>query len=155
MPMTFVKPEELDSYIGKSLEPSEWLTIDQERINNFADATNDHQFIHVDEEMAKSTPWGSTIAHGFLTLSMITYLSADNTVMPENIQMAINYGLDKVRFMEAVPVNSKIRGRFVLSDVQYKKAGRWLVKHTATIEIEGKDKPAAIVEPLTLFIITE
>ena len=105
--------------------------------------------------MAKSTPWGTSIAHGFLTLSMITYLSADNTVMPENIQMAINYGLDKVRFMAAVPVNSKIRGRFVLSDVQYKKAGRWLVKHTATIEIEGKDKPAAIVEPLTLFIITE
>ena len=105
--------------------------------------------------MAKSTPWGSTIAHGFLTLSMVTHLSVDNTVMPENIQMAINYGLDKVRFMEAVPVNSKIRGRFVLSDVQYKKAGRWLVKHTATIEIEGKDKPAAIAEPLTLFVVTE
>ena len=153
--MKVINPSEIDSVIGTEVGVSDWILIDQDRINKFADATMDHQFIHVDEEMAKSTPWGTTIAHGFLTLSMITYLSADNTVMPENIQMAINYGLDKVRFMEAVPVNSKIRGRFVLSDVQYKKAGRWLVKHTATIEIEGKDKPAAIVEPLTLFIITE
>jgi acyl dehydratase len=150
-----VKISEIESVIGAEVGVSDWIVIDQERIDKFADATMDHQFIHVDEEMAKSTPWGSTIAHGFLTLSMVTYLSVDNTVMPENIQMAINYGLDKVRFMEAVPVNSKIRGRFVLSDVQYKKAGRWLVKHTATIEIEGKDKPAAIAEPLTLFVVTE
>ena len=149
-----VPADTLKDYIGKDMGASDWLKVDQDRINQFADATNDHQFIHIDSE--KATPlFGSTIAHGFLTLSMVTYLSADNTVMPENIQMAINYGLDKVRFMEAVPVNSKIRGRFVLSDVQYKKAGRWLVKHTATIEIEGKDKPAAIVEPLTLFIVTE
>ena len=105
--------------------------------------------------MAKSTPWGSTIAHGFLTLSLLSYLSADNTVMPENMQMAINYGLDKVRFMEAVPVDSKIRGRFVLTEVKDKKGGRWLTKHTATIEIEGKDKPAAIAEPLTLYVVTE
>ena len=105
--------------------------------------------------MAKSTPWGTTIAHGFLTLSLLSYLSADNTVMPQNMQMAINYGLDKVRFMEAVPVNSKIRGRFVLTEVQDKKGGRWLTKHTATIEIEGKDKPAAIAEPLTLYVVTE
>ena len=153
--MTIVPADEMEKYIGQEVGVSDWFEINQERLNQFAEGTNDHQFIHVDEEMAKSTPWGSTIAHGFLTLSMVTYLSVDNTVMPENIQMAINYGLDKVRFMEAVPVNSKIRGRFVLSDVQYKKAGRWLVKHTATIEIEGKDKPAAIVEPLTLFIVTE
>lgn len=153
--MTFVKPEELDSYVGKSLEPSEWLTIDQERINNFADATNDHQFIHVDPEMAKATPWGTTIAHGFLTLSLLSFMSAQNGFMPEGLQMAINYGADKVRFMEAVPVNSKIRGRFVLSEVSYKKNGRWLVKFTVTVEIEGKEKPAAVVEALTLYVVNE
>ena len=137
-----VPAEKLVDYVDQDIGSSDWFEVDQDRINMFADATLDHQFIHVDTE--KATPlFGSTIAHGFLTLSMVTYLSADNTVMPENIQMAINYGLDKVRFMEAVPVNSKIRGRFVLSDVQYKKAGRWLVKHTATIEIEGKEAKEA------------
>ncbi len=150
-----VPAEEMKNYIGEEVGVSDWLEITQDRINQFAEGTNDHQFIHVDPEMAKSTPWGSTIAHGFLTLSLLSYLSADNTVMPENMQMAINYGLDKVRFMEAVPVDSKIRGRFVLTEVQDKKGGRWLTKHTATIEIEGKDKPAAVAEPLTLYVVTE
>jgi acyl dehydratase len=82
-------------------------------------------------------------------------MSAEVGFMPENVQMAVNYGVDKVRFMEAVPVNSKIRGRFVLSDVQYKRNGRWLLKSTITIEIEGKDKPAAVVEALSLYIVKE
>ena len=105
--------------------------------------------------MSKATPWGTTIAHGFLTLSLLSYMSAQNGFMPEGMQMAINYGADKVRFMEAVPVDSKIRGRFVLSEVNYKKNGRWLVKFTVTIEIEGKEKPAAVVEALTLYVVNE
>ena len=131
------------------------MEVTQERINQFAEATNDHQFIHVDPEMAKNTPWGTTIAHGFLTLSLIPYLSAENGIMPDNIQMAVNYGTDKVRFLEAVPVNSKIRGRFVLSDVQEKPGNRWLLKSDVTIEIEGKEKPAAVAETLALFVTTE
>ena len=105
--------------------------------------------------MAKNTPWGTTIAHGFLTLSLLPYLSAENGIIPENIQMAVNYGTDKVRFLEAVPVDSKIRGRFVLSDVQEKPGNRWLLKSDVTIEIEGKEKPAAIAETLALFVTTE
>ena len=144
-----------ENYVGQETGVSEWLEITQERINQFADATNDHQFIHVDPEMAKATPWGTTIAHGYLTLSLLTYLQADIGYMPEGLQMAINYGADKVRFMEAVPVNSKIRARNVLTDVQYKRNGRWLLKTTCTIEIEGKDKPAAIVEALAMYVVSE
>ena len=117
----------------------------------------DHQFIHVDPELAKSapTPWDTTIAHGFLTLSLVSYMSATSGFMPAEMQTAVNYGSDKVRFMEAVPVDSKIRGRFILTDAQYKKNGRWLVKTTVTIEIEGVEKPAAVIETLTLYIVKE
>ena len=153
--MKVIPAKEFENYVGQETGVTEWLEITQERINQFADATNDHQFIHVDPEMAKAPPWGSTIAHGFLTLSLLSYMSAQNGFMPDGMQMAINYGADKVRFMEAVPVNSKIRGRFVLSEVNYKKNGRWLVKFTVTIEIEGKEKPAAIVEALTLYVVNE
>ena len=153
--MKVIPATEFENYVGQETGVSEWLEITQERINQFADATNDHQFIHVDPEMAKATPWGTTIAHGYLTLSLLTYLQADIGYMPEGLQMAINYGADKVRFMEAVPVNSKIRARNVLTDVQYKKNGRWLLKTTCTIEIEGKDKPAAIVEALAMYVVSE
>ena len=153
--MKVVPAQELKNYLGQEVGVSDWFEVTQERINKFADATNDHQFIHVDPEMAKNTPWGTTIAHGFLTLSLLPYLSADNGIIPENIQMAVNYGTDKVRFLEAVPVDSKIRGRFVLSDVQEKAGNRWLLKSDVTIEIEGKEKPAAIAETLALFVTTE
>ena len=153
--MKVVPAQELKDYLGQEVGVSDWFEVTQERINKFADATNDHQFIHVDPETAKNTPWGTTIAHGFLTLSLLPYLSADNGIIPENIQMAVNYGTDKVRFLEAVPVDSKIRGRFVLSDVQEKAGNRWLLKSDVTIEIEGKEKPAAIAETLALFVTTE
>ena len=108
-----VPAEEMKNYIGEEVGVSDWLEITQDRINQFAEGTNDHQFIHVDPEMAKSTPWGSTIAHGFLTLSLLSYLSADNTVMPENMQMAINYGLDKVHRVRELKIQhggSKLLG---------------------------------------------
>ena len=148
---------ELENHIGEEIGLSEWIEVTQERINQFADATNDHQFIHVDPELAKSapTPWDTTIAHGFLTLSLVSYMSATSGFMPAEMQTAVNYGSDKVRFMEAVPVDSKIRGRFILTDAQYKKNGRWLVKTTVTIEIEGVEKPAAVIETLTLYIVKE
>jgi|TARA_B110000881_G_scaffold219129_1_gene240214 acyl dehydratase len=155
--MKVIPANELEDHIGEEIGLSEWIEITQERINQFAEATNDHQFIHVDPELAKSapTPWDTTIAHGFLTLSLVSYMSATSGFMPAEMQTAVNYGSDKVRFMQAVPVDSKIRGRFILTDAQYKKNGRWLVKTTVTVEIEGIDKPAAIIETLTLYIVKE
>lgn len=155
--MNVIPADELENHIGEEIGVSEWIEITQERINQFADATNDHQFIHVDPEAAKAapTPWDTTIAHGFLTLSLVSYMSVTSGFMPAQMQTAVNYGSDKVRFMEAVPVDSKIRGKFVLTEAQYKKNGRWLVKTTVTIEIEGVEKPAAIVETLTLYIVKE
>jgi len=155
--MKVIPATELENHIGEEIGLSEWIEVTQERINQFADATNDHQFIHVDPELAKSapTPWDTTIAHGFLTLSLVSYMSATSVFMPAEMQTAVNYGSDKVRFMEAVPVDSKIRGRFILTDAQYKKNGRWLVKTTVTIEIEGVEKPAAVIETLTLYIVKE
>ena len=150
MPMTFVKPDELDSYVGKSLEPSEWLTIDQERINNFADATNDHQFIHIDSE--KATPlFGSTIAHGFLSLSLMAGLPAPQ-VAPEGMTMVFNYGLDKVRFLTPVNVGSKVRTKSTLLSVDDKGDGRYLLKYEVVMEIEGQEKPAYVAESLSMFI---
>ena len=155
--MKVIPATELENHIGEEIGLSEWIEITQERINQFADATNDHQFIHVDPELAKSapTPLDTTIAHGFLTLSLVSYMSATSWFMPAEMQTAVNYGSDKVRFIEAVPVDSKIRGRFILTDAQYKKNGRWLVKTTVTIEIEGVEKPAAVIETLTLYIVKE
>ena len=155
--MNVIPANELENHIGEEIGLSEWIEVTQERINKFADATNDHQFIHVDPELAKSapTPWDTTIAHGFLTLSLVSYMSATSGFMPAEMQTAVNYGSDKVRFLEAVPVDSKIRGRFVLTDAQYKKNGRWLVKTSVTIEIDGVEKPAAIIETLTLYIVKE
>ena len=155
--MNVIPASELENHIGEEIGVSEWIEITQERINQFADATNDHQFIHVDPEAAKAapTPWDTTIAHGFLTLSLVSYMSVTSGFMPAQMQTAVNYCSDKVRFIEAVPVNSKIRGKFVLTEAQYKKNGRWLVKTTVTIEIEGVEKPAAIVETLTLYIVKE
>ena len=155
--MKVIPANELEDHIGEEIGLSEWIEVTQERINQFAEATNDHQFIHVDPELAKSapTPWDTTIAHGFLTLSLVSYMSATSGFMPAEMQTSVNYGSDKVRFMQAVPVDSKIRGRFILTNAQYKKNGRWLVKTTVTVEIEGIDKPAAIIETLTLYIVKE
>jgi acyl dehydratase len=153
--MKILPIEEIQNMIGQQIGVSDWFEIDQNRINQFADATNDQQFIHVDPEAAKSTPWGTTIAHGFLTLSLLSYMSSEAGLAPENFAMAINYGLDKVRFIEPVPVNSRIRSNSTLVDVQDKKGGRWLLKSSVTIEIENVKKPAAIVEALTMFVIPE
>ena len=153
--MKILPIEEIKNMVGQHIGVSEWLEVDQDRINQFAEATNDHQFIHVDPEAAKNTPWGTTIAHGYLTLSLLSYMPSEAGVIPENFSMAINYGLDKVRFIEAVPVNSKIRASSTLVDVQDKKGGRWLLKSSVTIEIENIEKPAAIIEALAMFVVPE
>ncbi|HWD34284.1 MAG TPA: MaoC family dehydratase [Pseudomonas sp.] len=151
--MPFVPVAELSQYVGKELGRSEWLTIDQARINLFAEATGDFQFIHVDAEKAAKTPFGSTIAHGFLTLSLIPKLMEDILVLPEGLKMVVNYGLDSVRFIQPVKVDSKVRLKVDLSEAYEKKSGQWLLKFTATLEIEGQEKPAYIAEPLTLCFV--
>ena len=132
--------------VGHELGVSDWLTIDQQRINDFADVTGDHQWIHVDVERAKAeSPYGAPIAHGFLTLSLIPALSKDNFRL-QNVKFALNYGLNKVRFLSGVPVDSRVRVRSELIDVAVKgdSTADLTVKHT--IEIDGVDKPAAVAE---------
>ena len=151
--MPYVPVAELKDYVGKELGRSEWLTIDQERINLFAEATGDYQFIHVDPVKAAQTPFGSTIAHGFLSLSLIPKLMEDILILPEGAKMVVNYGLDSVRLIQPVKVNSRVRLKVDMNDVIEKKPGQWLLKATATLEIEGSDKPAYIAEPLSLCFV--
>ena len=151
--MPYVPVAELIDYVGKELGRSEWLTIDQERINLFAEATGDYQFIHVDPVKAAQTPFGSTIAHGFLSLSLIPKLMEDILILPEGAKMVVNYGLDTVRFIQPVKVNSRVRLKVDMNEVIEKKPGQWLLKATATLEIEGSDKPAYIAEPLSLCFV--
>ncbi len=149
---TLVPRAKLSSYIGQALEPGEWFEIDQDRINQFADVTLDHQFIHVDPEKAAATPFGSTIAHGFLTLSMITHLTSGAVLVPEEVVMGINYGFDKVRFLAPVKSGGQVRALVKIIDVTEKDNGQILVKQGITIEIQGEETPALVCEWLTMWV---
>ncbi|GHS83775.1 MaoC family dehydratase [Pseudomonas sp. PAGU 2196] len=151
--MPYVPVTELSQYVGKELGRSAWLKIDQQRINLFAEATGDFQFIHVDPEKAAKTPFGCTIAHGFLTLSLIPTLMEDILVLPQGLKMVVNYGLDSVRFIQPVKVDSQVRLKIDLDEVLEKKPGQWLLKAIATLEIEGEEKPAYIAESLSLCFV--
>ena len=148
-----ITPAELPSLAGRELEPSSWFEITQERVDRFADATNDHQFIHVDPDRAAQTPFGGTIAHGFLTLSLIPFLTAEKAPAFEGLVMGINYGTDKVRFLHPVRVGSRVRAHQKYLEVLEKNPGQWLVKTLVTIEIENRAKPAVIAETLAIFVI--
>ncbi len=148
-----IKVEDIQSLVGQVLEPSPWLEITQDRVNQFAAATNDHQFIHVDPERAAKTPLGGPVAHGFLSLSMLSYLNAQNAVFPENLQMGLNYGSDKVRYLMPVRVGKRIRSLQKVLEVTEKKPGHWLLKYHVTVEIEGEDTPALMAEILSMWII--
>ena len=151
--MLTVSKEELQEYVDKPLEPSAWVRIDQKMINTFADATMDHQFIHVDTERAARTPFGTTIAHGYLTMSLISHFLGECSIGPKNAVMALNYGSDKVRFLQPVKVDSEIRAQAILMSVSDKAPGQILVKTGLTIEIKGEEKPALVAEILSLFIL--
>lgn len=150
-----VSIEEFKKSAGTELGPSDWLKIDQERINCFADATSDHQFIHVDAEKAAATPFGSTIAHGFLSLSLISHLLGQIMLKPEGTVMGINYGSDKVRFLQPVKVGSRIRALARIVKVSARPGGQFLIKSTITVEIENEKRPALVAEILTLYIVRE
>jgi acyl dehydratase len=148
-----VKAEDLPKLAGKELPPSEWMEITQERVNQFAEATNDFQFIHVDPERAAQTPFGGPIAHGFLSLSLLSYLNAQTAIFPENLAMGINYGSDKVRYLMPVRVGQRIRSRQTVLEVTEKKPGQWLMKTAVTVEIEGEETPALVAEILSMLVV--
>ena len=145
--------DEIRSRIGEEIGVSSWLTIDQPRIDAFGDATEDRQFIHVDPQAAAQTPFGSTVAHGFLSLSMLSRMAADVMLVPDSMKMAVNYGLDRVRFIAPVRSGKRIRGRFKLDSVEEKAPGQILMRHTVTVEIEGEEKPALTAEWLGLLFV--
>jgi acyl dehydratase len=151
MPLTSL--DEIRSRIGSEVGVSSWLTMDQQRINAFADATEDRQFIHTDPETAARTPFGGTIGHGFLTLSMLSRMAAEGMLVPDSVKMAVNYGLDRVRFIAPVRSGKRIRGRFRLDSVDEKAPGQLLLRHTVTVEIEGEEKPALTAEWLGLLFV--
>jgi acyl dehydratase len=134
--------DEIRARIGQEVGVSSWLTVDQRRIDAFADATEDRQFIHIDPAAAAQTPFGGTIAHGFLSLSLLSRMGAEAMLIPEGVKIAVNYGLDRVRFLAPVKSGARVRGRFTLDSVEEKAPGQVLMRHTVTVEIEGQDKPA-------------
>jgi acyl dehydratase len=144
---------EIRNRIGSEVGVSSWLKMDQQRINEFGDATEDRQFIHTDPEAAAQTPFGGTIGHGFLTLSMLSRMAAEAMLVPDSIKMAVNYGLDRVRFIAPVRSGKRIRGRFRLDSVDEKAPGQLLLRHTVTVEIEGEEKPALTAEWLGLLFV--
>lgn len=151
--MPIASLEAIRAKVGEEVGVSSWLTIEQDRISVFADATEDRQFIHVDPDAAAKTLFGGTIAHGFLTLSLLSRMGAEAMLLPEGMTMAVNYGLDRVRFLEPVRVGSRVRGWFTLDSLDEKAPGQILLRHTVTVEIEGREKPALSAVWLALIMV--
>lgn len=151
--MNTVPLESIAGRIGSETARSEWFTIDQDRISAFADATLDHQWIHVDEDAAAKGPFGATIAHGFLTLSLLPALAADGVLVPDGVAMGLNYGANKLRFLNPVVVGSRIRAVSILKGFEPKGVGRYLITTEVTVEIEGAETPALVAETLTLAVM--
>lgn len=137
--------QDLAAKVGQNIGTSEWILVDQPMIDAFAETTDDHQFIHVNPEMAKATPFGGTIAHGFLTLSLLSAMSA-SAVEKLQVTMSVNYGFNKVRFLTPVKSGKRIRGHFKLLELVEKRPGQWQQTVEATVEIEGEDKPCLLAE---------
>ena len=148
-----VTREELTAMVGRQLGTSDWFLIDQERVDEFADVTLDHQFVHVDRKRAKATPFGGTIAHGFLTLSLLVHLCLPFIPTLANRKLVVNYGFDKVRFAAPVKVGKRIRAVSKLGEVTERKLGQVVMRVDVTVEIEGEDKPALVAEWLSLHIV--
>lgn len=144
---------EIKSRVGREIGVSSWITIDQARIDAFADATEDRQFIHVDARAAGQTPFGGTIAHGFLSLSLLSRMGAEAMLVPQGMKIAINYGLDRVRFLAPVRSGRRVRGRFTLDSFEEKAPGQWLLRHDVSVEIENGDKPALTAIWLALIVV--
>jgi len=151
--MPIASIEEIALKVGQEVGVSDWIAIDQARIDAFADVTEDRQFIHVDPEAAARTPFGGTVAHGFLTLSLLSRMAADAMPIPEGVRMGVNYGFEKVRFMAPVRSGKRVRGRFRLERLDEKRPGQWQFTHQVTVEIEGEDKPALVADWIGLIFV--
>ena len=138
--------EEIQERVGSEIGLSDWLLVDQARIDAFADITEDHQFIHVDPERAAKTPFRGTVAHGFLTLSLLSRMADGVMLHPESLRMAVNYGFEKVRFMAPVKSGKRVRGRFKMLSAEEKRASQWQITYEVTVEIEDEEKPALIAD---------
>lgn len=151
--MNIVNQQELFDSIGKELPATPWFCVTQQQINQFADCTLDHQFIHIDPERAQQTQFGGTIAHGFLSLSMLSHFAESFSLVLENIAMAVNYGFDKVRFIAPVKVNSRIRAHAMTTHIVEKNPGQFMLTTEVTIEIENCEKPALKAVWLSMQIV--
>jgi acyl dehydratase len=145
----------LPDYVGKTVGTSSWFTITQAQINTFGDATHDHQFIHVDPIKAKDTAFGGTIAHGFLSLSLLSAISYEAGLQLEHMTMGLNYGFEKIRFLQPVKVNSRVRGKMTLTEFTEKRRGQFLFNWLVEVEIEGETKPALTAQWLTMTMISQ
>ena len=134
--------DEIQARTGTEIGVSDWIPIDQQAIDTFADVTGDHQFIHVDPEAAAKTPFGGTVAHGFLTLSLLSQMAAGVMLIPPTMRMAVNYGFEKIRFIAPVRSGKRVRGRFTLVSAEEKKPGQWQFLHHVVVEIDDEEKPA-------------
>jgi acyl dehydratase len=143
---TIIKRDEIEKYIGFQAEPTQWHKVTQEQINQFANCTLDHQFIHVDVEKAKETPFGTTIAHGFLSLSLLSHFTKQFGVLIEGFYMGLNAGFDKIRFLQPVKVNSRLRAHAKTLSIEEKKTGQYRLVTEVTVEIEGCDTPAFVAD---------
>lgn len=151
-----MKIEEFQAQAGKLERTSNWIEVDQDLINRFADATHDHQFIHIDTERAKAeTPFGGTIAHGFLSLSLLSRFVSDCMPKIEHAAMGINYGFEKVRFLNPVPSGSRLRGHIKMTHCNERKPGEYLSRYEISVEIENTEKPALVAEWLGLTVMKE
>ena len=151
--MPIASIEDIKGRIGQEIGVSGWLMVDQAAIDAFADVTQDRQFIHVDPEAAARTPFGGIIAHGFLTLSLLSRMAADVMLRPESLRMSVNYGFERVRFITPVRSGSQVRGRFKLASAQEKRPGQWQFVHNVTVEIEGEDKPALTADWIGMMFV--
>ncbi len=151
--MPIASIEDIQSQVGSEVGVSDWIPVDQARIDAFADVTEDPQFIHIDPEAAAKTPFGGTIAHGFLTLSLLSRMAADAMLRPEGVKMGVNYGFERVRFMAPVRSGKRVRGRFTLARFEEKKPGQWQFVHHVTVEIEGEEKPALVADWIGLIFV--
>lgn len=151
--MPIASIEDIKAKVGSEVGLSDWILIDQARIDAFAEITEDPQFIHIDPEAAAKTPFGGTVAHGFLTLSLLSRMAADAMPRPEGVKMGVNYGFERVRFMAPVRSGKRVRGRFCLERLEEKRPGQWQFVHNVTVEIEGEEKPALVADWIGLIFL--
>src|SRR4249919_4000925 len=151
--MPIASLDEIRAKVGLPVGVSDWIEVGQDRISQFADATEDHQFIHVDPAAAAAAGFGGTIAHGFLSLSLLSRMAAEAMLLPDSLKMALNYGFDRIRFLAPVKSGKRVRGRFTLDSAEEKAPGQILLRHTVTVEIEREDKPALTAVWLGLMFV--